>query len=434
MLSYAFLLCMCAADPAPEDHVGRAIAFVESLQRGDFAGAMAPFDEAMQKALPVEKLKEAWEGLTKRAGPFKSIVGTRTEKRGQFETVFVTCEFEKSKVDIRLVFSAEHKIGGMRFEPSKPPVEYRAPDYVEAKAFREKDVTLNPGTEWELPGTVSIPNGKGPFPAVVLVHGSGAHDRDETLGPNKPFRDLAGGLASRGIVVLRYEKRNFVHGPKIKPEKFTIREEVADDALAAVALLRRMPEVDGFRIYVLGHSLGAMVAPKMAATDKAIAGVVLMAGAARPLEDVIVEQLTYISSIPGPNGEGAKAMLPKLKEQLARVKDPKALAEMPESERPMGMSPSYWLSLRSLEPAATAGKLACRVLVLQGDRDYQVTLDDYALFERALANNPKAALRRFANLNHLFMDGQGKATPAEYEKPGHMSKEVIDAVADWILR
>lgn len=434
MLTFAMLFCCCAAEPVSADNVARAKAFVETLQRGDFVGAAATFDDRMTSALPPPKLKEAWEGLAKQFGALKSIGAARAERRGPIELVYVTCEFEKTKLDIRLAFGPDSKIGGMGFQPNKPPVEYQSPDYVDAKSFSEKEVTLNPGTEWTLPGIVSIPNGKGPFPAVVLVHGSGSHDRDESLGPNKPFRDLAGGLASRGIAVLRYDKRNYVHGTKIKPEKFTIQEEVIDDALAGVALLRKLPQVDGFRVYVLGHSLGAMAAPKMAATDKGIAGIVLMAGAARPLEDVIIDQLTYISSLPGPNSAGAKEMLPKLKEQLARVKDPKALAAMPESERPMGMPPSYWISLRTLDPATTAGKLACRVLVLQGDRDYQVTLEDFTLLERALAGNPKAELRRFANQNHLFMEGQGKATPAEYEKPGHVAKETVGAVADWILR
>jgi dienelactone hydrolase len=245
---------------------------------------------------------------------------------------------------------------------------------------------------------------------------------------------LAEGLATRGIASLRYDKRNFVHAAKIKVEKFRIHEEVLEDALAAAALLRRTPGIDGKRVYVLGHSLGGMAAPKLAMNDPALAGIIIMAGAARPLEDVVIEQVTYISTLPGPNGEGAKELLPKLKEQMAKIKDPKKIAEMPETERTFGMPPSYWLSVRELEPAPTAGKLNCRILVLHGDRDYQVTLDDFALFEKALAGKSNATLRRFANLNHLFMDGTGKATPEEYQKAGHVAKDVIDVLAEWLKR
>jgi dienelactone hydrolase len=421
-----------AADPLPTDHAAQAKAFVEAMHRGDFTAAAAPFDAAMQKAMPAEKLKDTWTAIVKQVGAYKETVGTRAEKSGKYETIFVTCAFEKAKLDIRVAFDHEHKIAGLGFAPSKPPVEFKSADYVLPGSFREQPVTLNADGEWPLGGILCMPKGDGPFPAVVFVHGSGAHDRDETLGPNMPFRDIAEGLASRGIASLRYDKRNFVHAAKIKVEKFKIHEEVIEDAIAAVELLRRTPGIDCNRVSVLGHSLGAMAAPKIAASNTDLAGIIIMAGAARPLEDVVIEQLTYISTLPGKNGEGAKEMLPKMKEQMAKLKDPKQLAEMPDTERPFGMPAGYWLSVRELEPAPTAGKLNCRVLVLHGDRDYQVTLDDYALFEKALAGKSNATLRRFANLNHLFMDGKGKATPEEYQKAGHVDKEVIETIAAWV--
>jgi pimeloyl-ACP methyl ester carboxylesterase len=133
---------------------------------------------------------------------------------------------------------------------------------------------------------LSLPSGAGPLPAIVLVHGSGQHDRDETIGPNKPFRDLAWGLASRGIAVLRYEKRTRQHQQRVAQLEngFTVKEEAIDDAGAAVALLRNRTGIRANRIYVLGHSLGAMLAPRIAAADPAVAGLVLMAGPVRSLE------------------------------------------------------------------------------------------------------------------------------------------------------
>jgi uncharacterized protein len=434
MLALCLWTTLTIADLPANDHVGRAKEFVELLKKGDFTKAVEPFTETMIKAMPADKLKETWELVNKQAGAFKEMTGTRTETKGKYELVFVGAEFEKAKLEVRVVFDTEHKIAGLGFQPPKPAVEYKSPEYVKPDSFRESDVTLNAGGEWPLKGNVSMPVGQGPFPGIVLVHGSGSHDRDESLWSNKPFRDLAQGLASRGIAVLRYDKRNHVHGPKIDVAKFTVKEEVLDDALAGAELLRHTPGVDPARVYILGHSLGAMVAPKAAATDPKLAGIILLAGAARPLEDVVIDQLTYIASLPGANGEGAKEMLPKMKEQLAKVKDPKSLAAMPDSEKPMGMSATYWISIHELDPAPTAGKLNCKILVLQGDRDYQVTLDDFALFEKALQGKANATLKRFANLNHLFMDGIGKATPAEYEKVGHVAPEVIDTIAGWIPR
>src|SRR6185369_2655738 len=140
------------------------------------------------------------------AGAFTRQVGTRTEKQGQYDIVYVTCEFERASIDAKVVFSQSGQISGLFFAPAANGTPAPSPsagnlaDYVNPSAFTEQDVTVGSG-EWALPGTLSMPVGDGPFPAVVLVHGSGPNDRDETIGANKPFRDLAGGLASQGIAV-----------------------------------------------------------------------------------------------------------------------------------------------------------------------------------------------------------------------------------------
>src|SRR5262249_8686695 len=210
--------------------------------------------------------------------------------------------------------------------------------------------------EWALPGTLAVPTGSGPFPAAVLVHGSGPHDRDETVGPSKPFRDLAWGLASQGVAVLRYEKRTREHGAKLAGAKdLTVKEEVLDDALAAVALLRKAKGIDGQRVFVLGHSLGAMAAPKLGERDPAIAGLILLACPSRPMADVLIEQLDYVLSV-SPSA-GQKAAVAKLKAQAERLRGPKLSAETPAEELPFDVAAGYLLSLRDLAPVETALKV-----------------------------------------------------------------------------
>lgn len=129
-----------------------------------------------------------------------------------------------------------------------------------------------------LPGTLSLPDKSGPFPVVLLIQGSGRHDRDQTIGPNKPFRDLAWGFAKNGIAVLRYDKRTKVY-PNYKYKNDTLQEWIIDDVLAAISLLNTIPEINKEQIFLLGHSLGGYLIPRIALQAPNLKGFIVMAGA-----------------------------------------------------------------------------------------------------------------------------------------------------------
>ena len=235
--------------------------------------------------------------------------------------------------------------------------------------FREQDVSVGAATEWALPATLTLPTGTGPFPAVILVHGSGPNDRDETVGPNKPFQDLAWGLASQRIVVLRYDKRTRVYPGKVTElPNFTVKEETIDDVLAAVALLRKTQQIDQRRIFVLGHSLGGMLVPRIGIADQGIAGFIVLAGATRPLEDEWVRQFEYIYGLSGQLTSSQKAEIEGYKQQAARIKQ-LTPADVSSKERLLLIPPSYWLELRGYFPPEVARKLKQPMLILQGERD-----------------------------------------------------------------
>jgi dienelactone hydrolase len=413
----------------------KVAAFFAALSKEDYEGASKDFDDAVRKALPTEKVKDLWlTTLPKQVGELKKRGDPRIEKVGKYDVVVVPCTFEKMALDARFSFNSEDKIAGLRFVPSAS-TEYKPPDYVKRDAFREIDLKLNEGGEWELPGTLSIPIDTGLFPAVILIHGSGPNDRDETILANKPFRDLAWGLASRGIAVYRFDKRTRIHGTKLKGDKFpTVKEEVTDDALAAVALLRKTKEIDPKRVFVLGHSLGALMAPRIGKADSNIAGLVVMAGNARPLEDLVLEQFTYLYSLDGGPTEEQKKELEEIKKKCARVKEPGLNDATPGTELPLGVPGAYWLSLRDYHPDQLAAQLTMPFLVLQGERDYQVTMADFKLWEKSLTGRPKATLKSYPKLNHLFIEGDGKSKPDEYLKAGHVAREVIDDIAGWIKK
>ena len=419
----------------PVDITASAKRFVELLAKNDFSSAVKDFDETMTRVMPPDKLEKVWASLLAQTGPLKRQVKVGTAKVPNFEIVLVTCEFEKSTLDVKVVFDAAGKITGLWFAPSQTAVKYQPPDYVKRHSFEEREVQVGSGP-WVLPGTLSLPKGAGPFPAVVLVHGSGPHDRDETIGPNKPFRDLAWGLASRGIAVLRYEKRTKAHGMKMVPIKdsITVKEETIDDALAAVSVLRDTEAIDAGRIFVLGHSLGGMLAPKMVALDRRIAGLIIFAGNTRPLEDLFLDQRRWFFSLDGQVSESEKRALQEFEEQVARVKSPELSGATPPESLPSGISPTYWLALRGYHAPTVAKDLKQPMLILQGARDYQVTMDDYQGWQQALSLRSDVQFKIYPKCNHLFIEGEGTSTPAEYQVPGHVAEVVIEDIANWIER
>ncbi len=428
-----------ASQPSSTLLIMTAEKLVDQLARGDYAAATSEFNTEMKAAATEATLKDVWEQLLVQSGAFLQRASSTSTVVQGYPTVFVTCQFEKAELDAQVTFDNQGKIAGLHFTAHNAavstPIPYSPPAYVKSDAFKETDVTVGSG-EWSLPGTLTMPVGTGPFPAVVLVHGSGPNDRDESIGPNKPFRDLAWGLASQGIAVLRYDKRTRVHAAQFTPDilaKLTLKEETIDDALLAVQLLRGTQGVNPQRIFVLGHSLGAMAAPRIGQQDTALSGLIVMAGPTIPLEDEVLDQYTYLFNLDGALTDAEKSQLEKLQAQVTRVKDPNLSDQVPAYDLPLGIRAAYWLDLRDYHPAEVAKTLAMPILVLQGGRDYQVSPSkDFAGWKTALAGKSNAVLKLYPALNHLMIAGQGPSTPAEYETEGHVSEEVVKDIVDWI--
>lgn len=270
----------------------------------------------------------------------------------------------------------------------------------------------------ELPARLTLPAAsaqESQVPVAILVHGSGPNNMDETLGPNAPFRDLAEGLARRGIAVVRYDKRTLAH-PELfagQDKTYTYDDETADDAIAAVRAVKGqlLPQggtrIDTARVFVIGHSLGAALAPRIAEREKSVAGIVLLAAPTGKLLPTMARQLRYL-------GMAEDAVEAQLKEVKASL-------------------PAAYLAFdESYSPISTATALTVPMLILQGERDYQVTMDDFANWQRAVGGKEGTSLKSYPSLNHLFMSGEGKCLPNEYLKAGHVSEEVMDDIARFI--
>ena len=407
--------------------------FVDLLAKQDYAAAVELYDATMKAALPEAKLREAWEAVQTQAGPFQKQVSARTQKVQGYDVVLVTCQFEKAKLDTKVVFDSKRRVAGLFFVPSQLPAEaFGAPPYAQTNAFREKETRVGAG-QWSLPATLTLPQGTGPWPAIILVHGSGPQDRDETVGANKPFRDLAWGLGSKGIAVLRYEKRTKAHAAQLVDiaSKITLKEETVDDALSAVKLLRSTEGINPTRIYILGHSLGGIVAPRIAAADPGIAGLVILAGATQPFEDLVVEQMRYLISLQGQPTPEAEAKLAETELLMAKVRKLSA-ADASSTNLIFGAGAAYWLDLRNYDQIATAKALKQPMLILQGARDYQVTEANFDGWKKGLGSRANVTFKLYPDLNHLFITGTGKSTPSEYERPGHVAEIVVSDIGAWI--
>jgi len=397
-----------------------------AFQRGDLDAVFSRFDERMSAALPKAKLAEFNSTLTFQVGKLQSVGEPKVSESDGMQRSETPLTFERATLNMKLSMK-DGKIAALFFLPVEKPAEpWSAPAYAKADAFKETEVTVNAGTEWALPGTLSMPGGPGPFPAVVLVHGSGPHDRDETIGPNKPFRDLAWGLASRGVAVLRYVKRTKVHAEKVmRSGSFTVKDETVADAAAGVRLLRGTAGIDPKRVFVAGHSLGGMLAPRVGKDEPGTAGLIILAGTTRPLEKVVLEQADYLEKL---GGGASNPMLAELRKQALLI--PSVDAKTPGLI--MGAPASYWLDLRGYQPPKVSAELKKPILVLQGERDYQVTMADFAGWKTGLAGSKSVEFRTYPKLNHLFMEGEGPSTPQEYERAGHVAVGVVDDIAAWV--
>lgn len=344
LLSAGILLAQTAA--TPEDTARKALDLLIAKKYADLVPMFTPNSRAINtEANLAKQIPDSW-------GPVQTIGTPQVQKLGTNNAIFIPVKFANQEATFAATLTEKGELGiiNFRVDPWKHP-PYSKPD-----SFKERAVTIGAGTKWALGGTLTVPDGAGPFPGVVLVHDAGAADRDEIVGSLKVFKDLAEGLASRGIVVLRYDKRTKTYPSVAQLREYTAEAETIDDAVLAAGVLRAQPEVKPGRIFELGFGFGGYVMPRIAEADGKLAGVVLLNANERPLEDLALDEAQY-REIKGPQ-------LVVIQEQAARIKKlTQADEEMPAL---LGMQGPYVLDLKGYDPAGQAKLLGTPMLILQG--------------------------------------------------------------------
>lgn len=412
-----------------------AEAFIELL----FSDNPASLDGMYELASDMEKAvisSGGWGALAKQLsslGEAGEIGPAYADTWNGGDVLRVPCVFSAFPVDLVFVLE-DGAIAGLITDKFTGEREENSEE-TQGGPFTEVDLSVPvPDLNGELPGTLTIPEGEGPFPVVILVHGSGPNNRDEEIMNVKPFKDLAAGLAESGIAVYRYDKRTYVYGAEMASDpQVTLMEETIEDAAAAVQVICGQDKIDPGKIIVLGHSLGAMSIP---AIDRQLqgeavkaAGYVLMAPSARNLDELMREQYEFLLSMQPEIIEEQKEEKEKLFSELDRLHN---LEELQDNEQIGGAFVPYWKWLDEYEPLKEADSIEVPCLLLQGEEDYQVTMEDFHLWEEAIGTKSNWKLISYKGLVHAFIPGQKEEGSTVYLKDEHVDSQVIRDIADFV--
>ena len=445
-------LGQCLAGPAEGPLPDVAREAVSELSSGQYARFFARFDEAMKAALPEAKVQELWKAITGQTGAFQSQIAARQETAGAFDVVFVTCQFEKAPLDIKLVFNAERKLSGLFFSPAgigNRPQEPKKPN-----PYREEEVTFENKEEpgLKLAGTLTFPGSGGPFPAVLLISGSGAQNRNEEIMGHKPFLVLADHLTRRGIAVLRVDDRGVGGSSDGPPDATSL--DFAGDVLAGVTYLKSRKEIDPQRIGLIGHSEGGIIAPIVASKSSDVAFIVLMAGTGVNGREVLFEQGRLLAQAAGASEEQIAANR-KIQTTIFDVLNATPDSETAEKqirEALSGASPSvrdivlgaqlkmvlsqWFRHFLNYDPRLTLEKVRCPVLALIGEKDLQVSpSQNLPEIEKALtaAGNKDFKAVELPGLNHLFQTCKTGAVAEYGQIEETIAPAALELISGWIL-
>jgi len=430
LLMFLFF-CFTASANKQDDKFRLPEQLLQYIMNGKGEDAHLMFCDKIKSMITIDQMNNLWNGLVAKVGAFQSKSEWQEQSVADKTVYFCDLQFVHMTLRCNTAFDKDGLATTINFVPAPAAPKVPAAK-VDNAQMKETDIKVVTG-KFELPGILCMPKGKEQIAAVILVQGSGPNDRDETIGPNKPFRDLAWGLAKEGIATIRFDKRTKVYGAQsvAEGEEPSMENEYVQDVLSAVQLAKSTPGVDSNRIYIVGHSQGAYLAPRFVQRCKDIKGIVMMSGNARPFEDLLPAQMHYILSLDSLSKEEEK-QLADIKEQVVNVKKLGTKKFNSKIALPLGLPASYWKDINDYHQLKVAKLLTCPMLILQGERDYQVTMDDFSLWRKALSGKSNVTFKSYPKLNHLYMEGSGKSAPSEYYQVGSIPEYVTKDIANWI--
>ncbi len=436
-LSVLFVFTACTntnSSSMPKDLAARltdAKSVYNLFSEGKYSEVEAKIAEDSKDSLSQDKLKEGYEQTVQSTGIPGEIKYLDTDNNLTFS---IRADGDKKEFRMIIVYSKDGYITGLYFSAgadiTTPPA-----------GIEEKDVIVGQDGNFPLRGKMTYKTGlTGKNKAVILVHGSGPNDKNETVGSTSTFSDLAYGLAEQGIVVIRYDKRTYAYSGQMQQLQIagtlTVEEETIIDAILAKELAAKQELVDPNKIFILGHSLGGMLAPRIdKEANSSFAGLIIMAGSPQKLWEVIVDQNEAILA---KLADGAQKTLGRSQVDAEIEKAKKidnGTKEEAKGQTAFTLPGVYIKDLDSVDASQVLNETTTPVLIMQGSADFQVSAKkDFALYKTNLANRANTVFKLYQGLNHLFMVSKdpGKGTTAEYNNANNVDKQVIKDIADFI--
>jgi hypothetical protein len=407
-----------------EDVVEKSKTYAEQMATGNFTTVIEGFSKYLKGQLSEEQLKAGWDTTVADIGEYIGIHDYTTSKENDLTIVLVILEYENNGIQLRLVYNKESKIDGIWINYYKIEKETTKESN---DIFEEIEIKIGDG-DFPINGMLTLPKEVENPPIVILVHGSGQSDMNETIGAsqNKPFRDIAHGLAEQGIATIRYNKRYFQY-PELATKEITIEDEVLNDVTLAIEYAVESVAVDSSNIFILGHSLGGMLAPKIASGNTNVTGIISLAGSPRNLGDIILDQnLDVINRLDGTSDTDKEALIQQIEDEVHKLKN----VTVEDDVEILGVHSSYWYSLNQIHTDEILNQLDIPMMFLQGAADFQVYADvDYVLWQTLLEDRENVTFHLYEGLNHLFMTTNGKVDITEYDKEGTVDSKVIEDIA-----
>ncbi|HQN21616.1 MAG TPA: alpha/beta fold hydrolase [Thermotogota bacterium] len=429
MIWLTVFTCLCFSNLlAVTDPKETAKSYLQSFFEGDFEAMVAVQDETMRQLFGKQAIEQSFQAFKVNFGAFEAVLDIKeSETQGYFIYLFYT-KMQKAYLHITVSVDTQNRVAGFYAKPAASP-NALTPPYADIERFTEEEVVFG-SKQWPVSGALTLPKDVASYPLVILVGGSGPTDRDSAIGPNKPFRDLAYGLSSAGIGVLRYHKRTYSHGERMVKEgiseKGAVWDEYLEDLSEAIAFANRLENVGP--IFVAGHSLGGQAAAFAAVEWEGLSGLILLAAPARRFAQISIDQNRYFFPSTGLPQEQLDAVVAFFQSVLDRELPP-------ETEIQPGLTVSYFYDWDHYPMMDSLSKANLPVLVLQGEEDFQATMDgDFLPFMEAFGNSARFTFQSFPGLNHLFMKSEIGVfhTTEEYQIEGFVAFETVEALVSWI--